>query len=61
MGFSVDASKYLHSYEAYRIPDGSTALKAENADIVKSDGSNQLVLTEKSKKQLIKDRLTYHR
>lgn len=29
MGFSVDASKYLHSYEAYRIPDGSTALKAE--------------------------------
>lgn len=59
MGFSIDTSKYLHTYEAYRIPEGSSALHAENASIIKSDGDSQLVLTEESRKQLIKDRLNY--
>jgi hypothetical protein len=59
MSYSIDPSKYLHTYEVYRIPEGSSALNAENASIVKSDGDSPLVLTEESRKQLIKDRLDY--
>ena len=59
MGYSIDTTKYLHTYEAYRIPEGSSALNAENSSIVKAGGDSQLVLTEESRKQLIKDRMDY--
>jgi hypothetical protein len=59
MGYSIDTSKYIHTYEAYRIPEGSSALNAENSSIVKAGGDSQLVLTEESRKQLVKDRLDY--
>ena len=59
MGYSIDTTKYLHTYEAYRIPEGSSALNAENSSIVKAGGDSQLFLTEESRKQLIKDRMDY--
>ena len=33
MGYSIDTTKYLHTYEAYRIPEGSSALNAENSNL----------------------------
>ena len=38
MGYSIDTTKYLHTYEAYRIPEGSSALNAENSKFINSKG-----------------------
>ena len=59
MGYSINTSQYLHSYEAYRIPKDSPAMNAGNSSLVKEGGECPLVLTEQSRKQLIKDRLEY--
>ena len=59
MGYSIDTKQYLHSYEAYRIPEGSSAMNAQNSALVKKGGECELVLTESSRKQLVKDRIDY--
>lgn len=50
---------YLHSYEAYRVPKGTTVKDANGKDVVLSEEQDVLVLTEKAGKQLIKDRRDY--
>lgn len=54
----IDAgmSAYLHTYEAYRVPKGTTVKDAKGEDIVLSKEEDVLVLTEKAGKQLVKDR-----
>ena len=57
MSFSIDMTKYVHEYEAYRIPKGSKIISPEGKeDILVED---QLVLTEASQKQLIEDRIDF--
>ena len=50
---------FLHGYEAYRIPKGTTVKDSAGKDIVLSEEKDVLVLTEKASKQLIKDRCDY--
>lgn len=50
---------YLHSYEAYRVPKGTTVKDAAGKDVVLSKEEDVLVLTEKASKQLIEDRRDY--
>ena len=50
---------YLHSYEAYRVPKGTTVKDAAGKDVVLSKEEDILVLTEKASKQLIEDRRDY--
>lgn len=50
---------FLHSYEAYRVPKGTMVKDAAGNDVVLSNEQDVLVLTEKSSKQLIKDRFDY--
>lgn len=50
---------YLHNYEAYRVPKGTAVKDATGKDVVLSEENDVLVLTEKSSKQLIKDRFDY--
>lgn len=49
-------SRYLHTYEAYRIPKGTKVKDATGKEMVLSNEEDVLVLTEKSGKQLVKDR-----
>ena len=50
---------YLHSYEAYRVPKGTTVKDVAGKDVVLSKEEDVLVLTEKASKQLIEDRRDY--
>lgn len=50
---------YLHSYEAYRVPKGTTVKDTTGKDVVLSQQEDVLVLTEQASKQLIKDRSNY--
>lgn len=59
MGFSINAKNHVHTYEAYRVPKGTTVKDAAGEDIVLSTDEDKLVLTEKAGKQLVKDRLEY--
>lgn len=54
---SNNMSSYLHTYEAYRVPKGTVIKNAEGKEEVSKE--DQLVLTEKAQKQLIKDRMDY--
>lgn len=54
---NLDMTKYLHSYEAYRIPKEKMTDIKKQGDI--AEEGDQLVLTEKAKKQLIQDRADY--
>ncbi len=55
----VDYTGYLHTYEAYRIPKGTTVKNSEGEDVILSKEEDQLVLTEESSRQLVKDRKDY--
>lgn len=59
MSFSVDTKGYVHTYEAYRIPKGTTVKNSIGEDIVLSENEDKLVLTAKAGKQLVKDRFDY--
>ena len=59
-GVSNNMSSYLHTYEAYRIPKGHEALEAKNAELIKTEEGSELILTEASRKQLLKDREKYN-
>ena len=50
-------SCYLHTYEAYRLPKGTKVQSASGKEEVSKE--DQLVLTEESQKQLIKDRVEF--
>ena len=50
---------FLHGYEAYRVPKGTTVKDSGGKDIVLSEEKDVLVLTEKASKQLVKDRSDY--
>lgn len=54
---SNNMAGYLHTYEAYRIPKGTKVQNASGKEEVSKE--DQLVLTEKSQKQLIKDRVEF--
>ena len=56
---SNNMSTFLHTYEAYRIPKGHEALEAQNAELIKTEEGSELILTEASRKQLVKDRQKY--
>jgi len=58
-GISNHMSGFLHTYEAYRIPKGHEALEAKNAELIKTEEGSELILTEASRKQLMKDRQKY--
>lgn len=51
---------YLHTYEAYRVPKGTTVKDAAGEDLVLSTEEDVLVLTQKAGKQLVKDRREYN-
>lgn len=51
---------YLHTYEAYRIPKGTTVKDASGEDIILSEKEDTLVLTEKAGRQLVKDRKAHN-
>ena len=52
-------SAYLHQYEAYRIPKGTTVKDMTGNDVVLSNTEDVLVLTEEAGRQLVKDRGDY--
>lgn len=56
MLFSIDSSNYLHAYQAYRIPKGTTVKNAAGEDVVLSDEEDKLVLTKAASRQLVNDR-----
>lgn len=56
MGVSIDPLKYVHTYEAYRVPKGTKVQNAAGEETVLSEEEDQFVLTEESSKQLVKDR-----
>lgn len=58
----VDSSMagYLHTYEAYRVPKGTTVKNASGEDVVLSNEEDVLVLTQKAGRQLVKDRKAYN-
>lgn len=53
-------SGYLHTYEAYRVPKGTSVKNASGEDIVLSNEEDVLVLTKKAGKQLVKDRRAHN-
>lgn len=55
-GIDAGMSRYLHSYEAYCVPKGTKVRDAAGEEMVLSEKEDVLVLTEKSGKQLVKDR-----
>lgn len=59
MGFSVDTTGYVHTYEAYRVPKGTTVMNAAGEDVILSKDEDTLVLTEAASRQLVKDRRDY--
>lgn len=58
----IDAgmSGYLHTYEAYRVLGGTKVKDGMGEDVVLSNEEDVLVLTEKSAKQLVKDRRAHN-
>ena len=58
-GISNTMTGYLHTYEAYRIPKGTTVKNQAGEDVVLSNDEDTLVLTEKSGRQLVNDRRDY--
>lgn len=54
----LNMSRYLHTYEAYRVPKGTKVKNSSGEDIVLSNDEDVLVLTKKAGKQLVKDRET---
>ena len=58
-GISNVMSGYLHTYEAYRVPKGTTVKNQAGEDVVLSNDEDTLVLTEKSSRQLVNDRRDY--
>lgn len=52
-------TSYLHTYEAYRVEKGTKVQDASGNEMVLSDESDVLVLTEKATKQFLKDRNDY--
>lgn len=55
-----DYTPYLHTYEAFRVPKDSEAMKAPGAELIKGEGEESaLVLTKEAQKQLVKDRMDY--
>ena len=52
-------SSYLHSYEAYRIPKGTTVKDATGDEVVLNKEEDSLVLTKEASKQLVEDRRDY--
>lgn len=52
-------SSYLHSYEAYRIPKGTTVKDATGEEVVLNKEEDSLVLTKEASKQLVEDRRDY--
>ena len=53
-------SGYLHTYEAYRIPKGTTVKNQAGEDVVLSNDEDTLVLTEESSRRLVDDRRKYN-
>ena len=56
---NLDMTKYLHSYEAYRVPKGTKVQNQAGEEVVLSNEEDTLVLTEKASRQLVKDRKDY--
>lgn len=56
---NTDTTGYLHTYEAYRVPKGTTVKNGNGEDIVLSNEEDTLVLTEESSRQLVNDRKDY--
>ena len=56
---NLDMTKYLHSYEAYRVPKGTKVQNQAGEEVVLSNEEDTLVLTEKASRQLVKDRGDY--
>lgn len=52
---NFDFSGYLHTYEAYRVPDD----RLKSDDTTNEKNNDKLILTEKSQEQLIKDRVEF--
>lgn len=59
-GISNAMSGYLHTYEAYRIPKGTTVKNQAGDDVVLSNDEDTLVLTEESSRRLVEDRRKYN-
>lgn len=57
----IDAnmSRFLHTYEAYRVLKGTNIKDTASEQVVLNDKEDMLVLTGKSSKQLVKDRQDY--
>lgn len=51
---------YLHTYEAYRVPKGTKVRDASGEEMILSGEEDMLVLTEKSSRQLVKDRMDHN-
>lgn len=51
---------YLHTYEAYRVPKGTKVRDASGEEMILSGEEDMLVLTEKSCRQLVKDRMDHN-
>lgn len=51
---------YLHTYEAYRVPKGIKVRDASGEEMILSGEEDMLVLTEKSCRQLVKDRMDHN-
>lgn len=56
---SSSMSGYLHVYEAYRIPKGTSVKNQAGEDVILSNDEDTLVLTDKSSRQLVEDRRNY--
>lgn len=59
MGFTVNAARYLNTYEAYRLPAGSSVPEEDSDKVIKEDEDGVLILTDQAKKQMEKDRKAY--
>lgn len=54
-------SQYMHNYEAFRVPNGCESLSESDKNLVKiEDGETELLLTAKSSRQFVKDRVSYN-
>lgn len=59
-GIGKGMQGYLHTYEAYRIPKGTTVKDASGEDIILSEKEDTFVLTEKAGRQLVNDRKAHN-
>ncbi len=59
MGFTINAARYLNTYEAYRLPAGSSVPETDSAKVIKEDEDGILILTEQAQKQMERDQNAY--